>query len=206
MEVFSIRIKTSSSWTSGTGTSSSQRPGFASFFTSACIIFCTRKNSPIKPPRKRNVESRIRFQSASGLCYDCLMISAISHEAAEKWARSLYENSVDRKDAAGFAKVFAPSGKLRFGNNPPLVGPAEIESAIAQFFQAMASLRHEFVAISCDGDTVFLEAKVTYTRHDGAIVTVPAMTVFVMADTDNLRAQECRIYVDLAPLFAPTQD
>ncbi|HEY5036475.1 MAG TPA: nuclear transport factor 2 family protein [Chthoniobacterales bacterium] len=134
------------------------------------------------------------------------MTSPISHEAAEKWARSLYEQSVDRKDAAGFAKVFAPNGSLRFGNNPPLVGRAEIESAIGQFFQAMASLRHEFVAISCDGDMVFLEAKVTYTRHDAATVTVPAMTVFVMANAANLCAQECRIYVDLAPLFAPTQN
>lgn len=133
------------------------------------------------------------------------MTATIAHEAAEKWARSLYQDSVDQKDAAAFAQVFLPNGSLRFGNNPPLVGPAEIESAIAQFFQAMVSLRHEFVAISCAGATLFLEANVSYKRHDGETVTVPAMTVFVMADAENLRAKECRIYVDLAPLFAPTK-
>ena len=135
------------------------------------------------------------------------MTSILSHETADAWARSLYRDSVDRKDAAEFAKVFVDNGSLRFGNQEPLVGRAQIESAIAQFFQAIALLRHDFVAISRDGDTIFLEAEVTYIRHDGGVVTVPAMTVFVMAEIDNsLLARECRIYVDLAPLFTPTQD
>ena len=70
----------------------------------------------------------------------------------------------------------------------------------------MVSLRHEFVAISCDENTIFLEANVTYTRHDGSVVTVPAMSVFVVNETGgDLVATTCRIYVDLGPLFAPSQ-
>lgn len=132
------------------------------------------------------------------------MTESPSHATAELWARALYADSVDRKDAAGFAAVFAKEGTLRFGNAKPIAGRAQIEQAIAQFFLAMASLRHEFLAISRDGDTLFLEALVTYTRHDGGIVTVPAMTVFVMASNDDdFIAKSCRIYVDLTPLFAP---
>ena len=121
------------------------------------------------------------------------------------WARDLYADAVDQKDAAGFAAVFTDDAWLRFGNGEPIVGRATIEAAIAQFFTAMVDLRHEFTAISHQGDTIFLEAVVTYTRHDGGVVSVPAMTVFHMQDADGRRlAHRCQIYVDLAPLFAPT--
>ena len=123
---------------------------------------------------------------------------------AESWARALYHNAVDQKDAAGFAAVFAEEGRLRFGNEPPIVGRQKIEEAITQFFLAMVDLHHEFTAISCDKNRWFLEAIVTYTRHDRGIVTVPAMTVFEMAQTNGqFVVQSCRIYVDLTPLFAP---
>ncbi len=123
---------------------------------------------------------------------------------AESWARALYHDAVDQKDAAGFAAVFAEDGRLRFGNQSPIVGRQKIEEAIRHFFLAMVDLHHEFTAISCDGNKWFLEAIVTYTRHDSRIVTVPAMTVFEMAETNGqFVAQSCRIYVDLTPLFAP---
>jgi uncharacterized protein (TIGR02246 family) len=121
------------------------------------------------------------------------------------WARDLYMNAVDNKDAAGFAAVFTDDAWLRFGNAEPIVGRADIEAAIAQFFTVMVDLRHEFTAISFQGDTIFLEAVVTYTRQDGGVVVVPAMTVYHMSDVDGRRlAHRCQIYVDLAPLFAPS--
>lgn len=123
--------------------------------------------------------------------------------AAEAWARALY-TKVDAKDAAGFAAVFADDGWIRFGNNDPIVGRTAIEGAIAQFFTAMVSLRHEFVRITLHDNLLFLEASVTYVRHDKGVVTVPAMTVFTMADRGGRQvAERCNIYVDLTPLFAP---
>jgi len=129
----------------------------------------------------------------------------LSRDEVASWARELYANAVDRKDAAGFAAVFTPDAWLRFGNNLPLTGPDAIREAIAGFFQAMVSLRHESKGIFLDGDTLFLEAVVTYTRHDGTTVSVPAMTVFQLAGKrqGTIMADNCRIYVDLAPLFAP---
>jgi hypothetical protein len=123
--------------------------------------------------------------------------------AADAWARELY-TKVDRKDAAGFAAVFVEDGWLRFGNNDPIIGRENIETAIAGFFTAMVSLRHEFVRTTLHHDLLFLEASVTYTRHDQKVVTVTAMTVFTFAQTGEGRmAARCNIYVDLAPLFAP---
>ena len=121
----------------------------------------------------------------------------------ESWARALYADAVDQKDAAGFAAVFAEDGTLQFGNQPSIAGRQKIEEAITQFFLAMVDLRHEFIAISRDGNRWFLEANVTYTRHDRAVVTVPAMTVFQMSERSGEPvAQTCHIYVDLTPLFA----
>ena len=123
---------------------------------------------------------------------------------AARWAHELYGGAVDQKDAAGFAAALTDDAWLRFGNAEPIVGRAAIEAAIAQFFTAFVALRHEFTAITPCGDTLFLEATVTYTRHDGGVVTVPAMTVLHMTETSGRRlAERCQMYVDLSPLFAP---
>lgn len=132
-----------------------------------------------------------------------------------RWARDLYANAVDHKDAAGFAAAFTPDAWLRFGNAPAITGRDAIRDAIAAFFAAFASLRHESKGEFLDGDTLVLEAVVTYTRHDGGVVSVPAVTIFRLAgsagsaaadDGSGARrrpvADQCRIYVDLAPLFA----
>ena len=83
-----------------------------------------------------------------------------------------------------------------------------IREAIAQFFTAFVSLRHESKGAWLQDDTLILEAEVTYTRHDGKLVTVPAVTIFRLAsvggEQSEPRADQCRIYVDLAPLFAPS--
>jgi hypothetical protein len=126
-------------------------------------------------------------------------------EAATAWARDLYENGVDRRDAVRFAAAFTEDGWLRFGNNEPLVGSANIEAAIAGFFTAMQWLRHAPERTTVAGNLLFLEATVTYLRHDGKEVSVPAMTVYEMAEMGvTPRARRCNIYVDLAPLFSPS--
>ena len=128
--------------------------------------------------------------------------------AVLRWARELYANAVDHKDAAGFAAAFTPDATLRFGNADPVVGRPAIEAAIAGFFTGFAALRHTARGAWLADDTLFLEAEVTYTRHDAGVVTVRAMTVFHLAgaapdDAERPVADECRIYVDLAPLYAP---
>jgi ketosteroid isomerase-like protein len=136
------------------------------------------------------------------------MTAVPQRDAVMRWARELYAQSVDRKDAAGFAAAFTPDAWLRFGNAPAIVGRDAIRDAIAQFFTAMVSLRHEAKGAFIDGDTLILEAVVTYLRHDGNEVSVPAVTIFHLAGAaagDGARpvADQCRIYVDLTPLFSP---
>jgi hypothetical protein len=132
----------------------------------------------------------------------------LPHDEVIAWANDLYARSVDNKDAAGFAAAFTPDGWLRFGNAPPITGREAIEAAIAGFFTGFAALRHESTGTYLVGDTLILEAVVTYTRHDRREVSVQAVTIFRIASTaqsDALHpaADQCRIYVDLAPLYAP---
>lgn len=132
-----------------------------------------------------------------------------TRDAVLRWARDLYDTAVDHKDARGFAAAFVPHAWLRFGNNPRTEGREAIETAIAGFFTAMVSLAHAADGAFLDGNTLILEAHVTYLRHDGRSVTVPAVTIFrLVTGTDGTialppLADECRIFVDLAPLFTP---
>ena len=133
--------------------------------------------------------------------------SGLTREAVMRWAEDLYANAVDKKDAAGFAAAFAPDGWVQFGNWPRTSGREAITAAIAQFFGGFQSLKHKSVGNWLDGRALVLEAEVTYLRHDGGTVTVPACTIFRLAsslsDEGTAQAKECRIYVDLTPLYAP---
>jgi hypothetical protein len=129
-------------------------------------------------------------------------------EAVMAWARVLYADSVDKKDARGFAAAFTETASLRFGNADPIVGRDAIESAIAYFFTTFETLRHEDRGTRLAGDTLIIEAVVTYKRHDGREVSIPAVTIFHLAGTTRDEpskplADNCRIYVDLTPLYAP---
>jgi hypothetical protein len=124
-----------------------------------------------------------------------------------EWADRLYSEGVDRKDAAVFANAFAADGWVRFGNSEPLAGRDAIRDGIAGFFQMFAALSHESTYTTWADRTLVLEARVTYTLHLGGTVTVPACTVYLMGERENgePKAKECRIYVDLSPLFAAVQ-
>jgi hypothetical protein len=132
--------------------------------------------------------------------------AGLSREAVMRWADDLYRNAVDHKDAAGFAAAFAPDGWVQFGNWPRTTGREAITAAIAQFFAGFQSLSHKSAGQWLDRGTLVLEAEVTYLRHDGATVTVPAATIFRLAAEPSAegmpQAKECRIYVDLTPLYA----
>jgi hypothetical protein len=132
--------------------------------------------------------------------------AALSRDAVMQWAKDLYANAVDQKDAAGFAAAFAPDGWVQFGNWPRTAGRDAITAAIAQFFDGFQSLQHKSVGTWLDARALVLEAEVTYVRHDGRTVTVPACTIFRLAPAPSSegtpQAKECRIYVDLGPLYA----
>ena len=128
-------------------------------------------------------------------------------DAVISWARTLYADGVDKKDADAFAGAFVDDAWLQFANNEPLVGKRAIRDGIAQFFTLFASLRHEETGVTWSGGTLVLEANVTYTLHSGGTVTVPACTIYRLTESSGPPlARRCQIYVDLAPLFGALQN
>jgi ketosteroid isomerase-like protein len=128
--------------------------------------------------------------------------TVLPRTGAVEWARKLYDEAVDRKDAAGFAAVFTDDAWMRFGNAEPIVGRPAIQNAIAQFFTLIAGLRHNMTGIWSQQDAVICEATVTYTRHDRSTVQVPAVTIFRLKNSPTGPvAYRVQMFVDLAPLF-----
>lgn len=123
---------------------------------------------------------------------------------AVAWVRELYHNHVDKKDAVGFAAVFADDAWMRFANADPIVGKKNIEAAIAGFFTMLDTLTHEQTGLWSQRDALIIEANVTYRRLDGGMVTVPAVTIMRLAATaTGPVVTRCQMFVDLAPLFTP---
>ena len=108
--------------------------------------------------------------------------------------------AVDTKDAARFASHLAPDAIFRYANAPAVSGPAAIEQAVAQFFDAVHSLRHELLAVWTVDDMAFCKGEVGYVRHDGSEAgPFPFFNLFRMRGD---KIAEYLIYVDISPLFA----
>lgn len=107
---------------------------------------------------------------------------------------------VDDQDAAAVAALFAADGSITFGNNPPLVGPEQIEAGVTGFYTSIGGLSHEVLhEWNVDEDSV-IELRVTYTRLDGDQVTIPCVSIWTRGPDGLITAY--RVYFDLAPVYA----
>ncbi len=107
--------------------------------------------------------------------------------------------AIDAKDASGFASHFTPDGVFRYANAPAVAGPDAVRQAVAQFFDAIASLHHEVLHVWVQGDTVFVKGEVDYVRHDGSKAgPFPFFNLLTMRDG---KFREYLIYVDISPLW-----
>ncbi len=120
-----------------------------------------------------------------------------SFPAGREWWERVFSR-IDAGDAAGFVEFLTADAQFRFGNAPAVVGSAAIRAAVAGFFAAIASSRHELLGTWRGPATAVCEGKVTYTRHDGSVVSFPFVNVFEMRG-EKIAAY--RIYIDNSTLF-----
>lgn len=109
--------------------------------------------------------------------------------------------AVDARDADAFASHLTPDVTFRYGNSPVVTGRDGTRQAVAQFFDAVKTLRHELLAVWTQDDMVFCKGEVSYVRHDDSKAgPFPFFNLFRMRGD---RIAEYLIYVDISPLFAP---
>lgn len=116
-------------------------------------------------------------------------------------SRSEMFADIDRMDADAWARYLAPDAVMRFGNGDPVHGRDACRDALAAFYGQIAGLRHHLIDSWEHGDATIVEANVTYTRTDGGEVTVPVVTIY--RTNGNHLIADYRVYIDLAPVFAP---
>ncbi|TKK88579.1 nuclear transport factor 2 family protein [Herbidospora galbida] len=108
---------------------------------------------------------------------------------------------VDTFDPDEFVKLLAEDATLRFGNAAPNKGREAIAAGLRGFFSTIGGLRHRIVRTWETGADVVAETEVTYTRLDGGETGVVAVSIWTVGD-DGL-ITDYRVFVDLAPLYAP---
>jgi ketosteroid isomerase-like protein len=124
--------------------------------------------------------------------------AAVSAVGVPPAVRDVFQ-AVDAKDAARFVSYLTPDAVFRYANNPLVTGREGIQEAVAQFFQAVKSLRHVVSDTWAVNDMVFCKGEVSYVRHNDTLAgPFPFMNLFKMRD--GLIA-EYLIYVDISPLW-----
>ena len=124
---------------------------------------------------------------------------------ATDWVSAYYDD-VDHMRMEEFLAWHTADVTVRFGNNPPAHGTAEIRGAIGHFWEMIGGLKHNLANVwhTADG-TAVVEADIDYTRKDGAVVTTPCVTLLHRAgDAEPVRIDHVRIFIDVTPVFAPS--
>ena len=114
-----------------------------------------------------------------------------------EWIEATYA-ALDAKDVDAFVGQLTPGATVRFGNGAPLAGRVAIRDAFNEFFEAIGTMSHAFTAQLRIDDTLVIEEMVTFTRHDGATVVIPAATVCELTEG---KADRMQTYIDISPLF-----
>jgi hypothetical protein len=115
------------------------------------------------------------------------------------WAETFFE-LVDRFDADAVAARMAADGVLISVNNDPVVGRDGMRGAVRAFEQGVTSISHEVLRAWRTNDTVIVELRVTYVRHDGRTVVLPCTNIFDL--TDDGLISRYQIFMDMTPVFA----
>jgi ketosteroid isomerase-like protein len=107
--------------------------------------------------------------------------------------------AIDRQDVDAFTARPSEDVRFRFGNAAGTRGRAAVHEAVVAFFRSVSALRHELSNSWHCADHTLGRGRVTCTRHDGSMLSVPFANVFRMHDG---KIREYDIYVDISQVYA----
>ena len=115
------------------------------------------------------------------------------------WWEEFYAR-VDVFDPTLVDELLTEDTRFTMGNHETSVGRDAFRAGVANLQKHVTKMHHTFSRVTEDGDHSTLEAVCEYTKHDGSTVAIPVLTA--IERRDGLVAAQ-RVYIDLAPLFAP---
>jgi SnoaL-like domain len=99
-----------------------------------------------------------------------------------------------------YVGFLAPDVRFQFGNAAPILGRDNVREAVGSFFGTIAGIKHDILVEWFPEENVSVQKlSVTYTRHDGNTVVLPAVNVLRIEDD---LVTDYQIYVDLTPVYA----
>lgn len=117
----------------------------------------------------------------------------------QSYIREMFD-AVDRQDAEAFVTFLTEDGSFRFANMPAVVGREAIRAACGGFYQAIRSLRHEYVEFFDSGDTWTVEQMVHYVDSWDRSHVLPCVNILRF---EGDKVSDYRIFMDVSPLFIP---
>jgi ketosteroid isomerase-like protein len=123
-----------------------------------------------------------------------------SRATTSTWWEDFYAR-VDVFDPTLVDELLTEDTRFTMANHETTVGREAFRAGVANLQKLVSRMKHTFSLVIEDGDNAVLEAICEYTKHDGTVVAIPVLTA--IERRDGLVAAQ-RIYIDLSPLFAPT--
>jgi hypothetical protein len=115
----------------------------------------------------------------------------------KEWFVELFA-SIDARNIEKFVSFLDADCDFRFGNLPAVTGIDSISDFVGGFFASVASLRHDLNEFWLMPDGAVCHGTVSYTRHDGSVLSVPFANIF---KTRNLKIVEYLIFADTSQLY-----
>ncbi|NIB40812.1 nuclear transport factor 2 family protein [Pseudomaricurvus alkylphenolicus] len=103
----------------------------------------------------------------------------------------------DALDTEGVCLCLDEDVELQFSNSPLIKGRQQVREVFSQFYGTIKSMKHDFVSEWETSGTTLLESRVTYTRGNGTVLSVPAFSV---VELHREKISSVRIFVDLSHL------
>lgn len=106
--------------------------------------------------------------------------------------------ALDNKDIEKVISFLTDDCLFQAGNNEPIQGKELIADTLNNFFDSVISTKHEVGDKFETENSVVHRGRVTYTRLDNSLLTIPFCDVFKMKGT---KIAEYYIYINWSELF-----
>jgi len=118
--------------------------------------------------------------------------------ATGDWHIGFYRQ-FDEMRMEDFLAALTDGVEFAFGNRPAVTGKAAVRASVSSLWSGLAGAKRSFLNVVQNAGHTVVESSAVYTRKNGAVVTIPSVT---MLQRESGRVSSMRVYMDASPLGA----